>query len=178
MDELSNSDVCLAFPKRPYFHRNVVVKDEICNVFKQFRALRFADETIYLRSGSLNLVNGFIGLNFSCDGTHYLTYKEFLGRGLDFWFGVSAEDSKNTCEIQDPKSAGVKNLEGINMSKVDELVETIAQRGCIEVNQLLLRLESGKIPEDLKNLSDAERLYVLDELKSVMAIYEGGVCSI
>ena len=178
MDELSNSDVCLAFPKRPYFHRNVVAKDQICDVFKQFSALRFADETIYLRSGSLNLVNGFIGLNFSCDGTHYLTYKEFLGRGLDFWFGVSTDDTKITFETENPKSLGVKNSEGINMTKVDELVETIAQRGCIEVNQLLLRLESGKIPEDLKNLSDAERRYIRDELKSVMAIYEGGVCSI
>ncbi len=172
MDELSNSDICLAFPKRPYFHRNVVGKNKICNVFKQFRTLRFADETIYLRSGSLNLVNGFIGLNFSCDGTHYLTYKEFLGRGLDFWFGASVDDSNKT----DIKKVG--DIEGIDMLKVDELVENIAQRGCLEVNQFLLQMESGNVPEDLQNLPETERQYVRDELKSVMAIYEGGVCSI
>jgi len=166
---------CNTIPSCTRYFTNSTSKIES---FKQFSALRFADETIYLRSGSLNLVNGFIGLNFSCDGTHYLTYKEFLGRGLDFWFGVSAKDSKITCETENPKSPGVKNSEGINMSKVDELVETIAQRGCIEVNRLLLQLDSGKIPEDLKNLPETERLYIRDELKSVMAIYEGGVCSI
>ena len=43
------------------------------------------DKTIHLRSASLNLVNGMIGLNFSCDGTHYLSYDEFQEKGVDFW---------------------------------------------------------------------------------------------
>lgn len=85
--ELLKPDICLAFPRRKYFERAIVPKDEIVTVFKQFAALRFADETIYLRAGSLNTVNGMVGLNFSCDGSHYLSYKEFLGKGLGFWFG-------------------------------------------------------------------------------------------
>lgn len=92
MDELSDTEVCLAFPKRPYFERNTIPAKQVCSVFKQYRALRFTDETIYLRSASLNLVNGFVSLNFSCDGTHYLPCDEFLGRGLDFWFGPSSEE--------------------------------------------------------------------------------------
>ena len=28
-----------------------------------------------------------VGLNFSCDGSHYMQYDEFLGKNVDFWFG-------------------------------------------------------------------------------------------
>jgi hypothetical protein len=31
------------------------------------------DETIDLRSGSLNIHNGIVGLNFSCDGSRYMS---------------------------------------------------------------------------------------------------------
>ncbi len=163
MDELSNTEICLAYPNRPYFKRNIVPREDVIKVFKQFSALRFADETIYLRSGSLNLVNGFIGLNFSCDGTHYLTYDDFLSRGLDFWFGVSSANDN-----QDP----------IDMSHLDQILEDIAQRGCLEVNQFISQLNAGKNPAPLDELEEKERQYIHDELKSVMAVYEGGVCSI
>ncbi len=88
IEELSDPDICLAYPKKPYFERAIVPQEAIMKIFEQFKALRTSDSTVYLRSGSLNLVNGFIGLNFSCDGSHYLIYDEFLERGLDFWFGV------------------------------------------------------------------------------------------
>ena len=164
MDELSDSEICLAYPQRPYFERNIVPKKSICKVFKQFSALRFADETVYLRSGSLNLVNGFTGLNFSCDGTHYLIYDEFLSRGLEFWFGADAEQA--TIE------------KGTSMIHLDEVLENVAQRGCLEVNQILSQLDSGKIPEILSDLSPDEQQYIHQELASVMAVYEGGVCSV
>lgn len=88
MDELSDPDICLAYPKKPYFERAIVPQDAIMKIFNHFKALRFYDDTVYLRSGSLNLVNGFVGLNFSCDGSHYLMYDDFLEKGLDFWLGV------------------------------------------------------------------------------------------
>ncbi len=171
MDELSDTEICLAYPRRDYFDRNIVPKKDICNVFKQFSALRFADETVYLRSGSLNLVNGFIGLNFSCDGTHYLVYDEFLSRGLDFWFGATST-SEN--KLEDSKT----NKEVVNMSHLDEVLEEIAQRGCLEVNQFISQLDAGKKPAPLDKLEQNERQYIHDELKSVMSIYDGGVCSI
>ena len=164
MDELSDSEICLAYPQRPYFERNIVPKKDICNVFKQFSALRFADETVYLRSGSLNLVNGFTGLNFSCDGTHYLIYDEFLSRGLEFWFGVDNEQ--------------VETEESINMTYLDEMLEKVAQRGCLEVNQILGQLDAGKIPELLSELTTDEQKYIHQELATVMAVYDGGVCSV
>ena len=170
-----HSEICLAYPKRPYFNRNIVPREDIMKVFKQFSALRFADETVYLRSGSLNLVNGFIGLNFSCDGTHYLTFDDFLSRGLNFWFGEGLSNEEHTsesCPINDDKD------DAINISQLDEILEDIAQSGCLEVNQIISLLDSGKIPEPLNSLNKSECKYIHDELKSIMAVYEGGICSL
>jgi hypothetical protein len=64
------------------------------------------------------------------------------------------------------------------MNELDELLEEIAQRGCLEVNQFIGQLDAGKTPESLDGLREKERQYIHDELKSVMAIYDGGVCSI
>ncbi len=87
IDELGDPDICLAFPRQDYFDKATVDVKSIKNVFQQFKDLRFADETIYLRSASLNVVNGMVGLNFSCDGSHYMHYKEFLEKSMEFWFG-------------------------------------------------------------------------------------------
>lgn len=96
LDEITNPAICLAYSKRPYPERARVPHEFVRLVFSSFSTLRFADETIYLRSGSLNIINGMVGLNFSCDGTHYLSAAEFLDQGEDFWFSGSA------CEMQPP----------------------------------------------------------------------------
>jgi hypothetical protein len=62
------------------------------DVFNMFRTLRFADETVYLRAGSLNIINGMVGLNFSCDGSHYMRYDELLEKSAEFWFGSRTQD--------------------------------------------------------------------------------------
>jgi len=64
-----------------------VEKQHIRPILEMFRTLRFSDEQLYLRAGSLNLINGLIGLNFSCDGSHYLPADEFLASPLARWFG-------------------------------------------------------------------------------------------
>lgn len=86
-DELTDPDICLAYPRQPYHERAIVPKDQVMPVFEMFRALRFSDENVYLRAGSLNIVNGMVGLNFSCDGSHYMRYDEFLEKSTEFWFG-------------------------------------------------------------------------------------------
>ena len=88
VEELIDPDTCLAYPRRPYFERATVPPEMIMPIFRQFGALRFADETIYLRAGSINIVNGMVGLNFSCDGSHYIHWQEFMDKGLELWFGV------------------------------------------------------------------------------------------
>lgn len=87
IDELSDPDICLAFKHQPYFDKATVEEKNINLVFQQFKDLRFADKNIYLRAASLNVVNGMVGLNFSCDGSHYMHYEEFLEKSLPFWFG-------------------------------------------------------------------------------------------
>ncbi len=47
-------------------------------ILKEFRRLRTTDQTIYLRNGSVNRVNGQIGMTFSCDGAHYIDHKTFF----------------------------------------------------------------------------------------------------
>ena len=89
IDELLDPDICLAYPRREYFERAIVPPERVMEVFELFRRLRFADETIYLRAGSLNVVNGMVALNFSCDGSHYMRWDEFLAKDGDFWLGTA-----------------------------------------------------------------------------------------
>jgi len=90
-DEIIDPDICLAYPRHDYHQRAIVPIDKVTSIFKIFRQLRFADENVYLRAGSLNIINGMVSLNFSCDGSHYMRFDEFLEKDIDFWFGTSAD---------------------------------------------------------------------------------------
>ncbi|MFN3543592.1 MAG: PDC sensor domain-containing protein [Thiobacillus sp.] len=85
IDALTDPDTCLIYPRVPYPANAVVPRNRIRPVLDNLRALRFMDETFYLRAGSLNIFNGMVGLTFSCDGSHYLPWDEFLSKGYDFW---------------------------------------------------------------------------------------------
>lgn len=93
IEELSNPDLCLAYPRREYPADAQIPQDAVIRILRCFRDLRFMDETIYLRSGMLNIFNGLIGLTFSCDGSHYMPWDEFLDKNLGFWLGTSGEES-------------------------------------------------------------------------------------
>jgi hypothetical protein len=95
IDELSSPDLCLAYPRRDYPADAEIPEDAIAKILRCFRDLRFMDETIYLRSGMLNIFNGLIGLTFSCDGSHYMPWEEFLDKSLGFWLGTS--DTASAC---------------------------------------------------------------------------------
>ncbi len=87
-DDMVDPDVCLAFPHTPYPADALVPQDQIRPICDTFKHLRFADETIYLRAGSINIFNGMVGLNFSCDGSHYIPFEQFLARDSEFWEGI------------------------------------------------------------------------------------------
>ena len=97
IDALTDPDTCLIYPSRPYPADAIVPKDKIRPVLDALRALRFMDETFYLRAGSINIFNGMVGLTFSCDGSHYLPWDEFLSKGFDFW--ASGSPSGPQCPI-------------------------------------------------------------------------------
>ena len=88
-DALSDPDTCLAFPRMAYPDNALMPADAIPGILENLKALRFADETVYLRAASLTLFNGMVSLTFSCDGSHYMTSEEFLGRSIEFWLGAT-----------------------------------------------------------------------------------------
>lgn len=91
LDEIINPKVCLVYAKMKYPENASVPADVVSNVLKMFKALREADENVYLRAASLNIMNGLVGLNFSCDGSHYMPAEEFLNKDLSFWFGDNGQ---------------------------------------------------------------------------------------
>lgn len=52
--------------------------NDIAKLLAEFKRLRLTDETVYLRNGAVNLIDGMINMTFSCDGTHYIDHKTFL----------------------------------------------------------------------------------------------------
>jgi len=97
IDALTDPDTCLIYPHRPYPADALVPRNKIRPILDCLRDLRFMDEMFYLRAGSLNIFNGMVGLTFSCDGSHYLPWDEFLSKGYDFW--ASGNLSGDTCPI-------------------------------------------------------------------------------
>lgn len=86
LDEILSPEVCLAYPNTAYPSEACISPEQIRPVLQKLKELREVDENVYLRAGSLNVVNGLVGLNFSCDGSHYLPVEEFLSRNARFWF--------------------------------------------------------------------------------------------
>ena len=69
------------FPEGDYAGRTSLIEpQDIVRIFGEFRRLRLTDQTIYLRNGSVNLINGMINMSFSCDGTHYIDHKTFFAK--------------------------------------------------------------------------------------------------
>ncbi|HQU16973.1 MAG TPA: hypothetical protein PLO69_12850 [Gammaproteobacteria bacterium] len=85
-EALSDPDICLVFPPRPYPADAAIPQADVNRILATMRSLRLVDPTIYLRTGSINIFNGMISLTFSCDGSHYMSYVEFLLKDTSFWF--------------------------------------------------------------------------------------------
>ncbi len=95
IEDLTDPGICLAWKQHAYPADADIPIDRIKDVFNTLRDLRFMDETIYLRAGSLNIFNGIVGLNFSCDGSHYMHWSEFLDKNIGFWLGTSNPELEN-----------------------------------------------------------------------------------
>lgn len=85
-EALSDPDICLVFPLRPYPLNAEIPQNDVRKILATLQALRLTDPTYYLRTASVNIFNGTIGLTFSCDGSHYMSYVEFLMKDTSFWF--------------------------------------------------------------------------------------------
>ena len=89
-EALSDPDICLLYPACTYPDDAKIPKDSISSVLHAMCKLRMADEVLYLRSSSINIFNGMISLTFSCDGSHYMSWQEFLHKDVTFWTGCAA----------------------------------------------------------------------------------------
>ena len=87
---LQDTDICLLYPSRPYPADAAIPRDKITRILNSMQSLRIVDTTIYLRTASINIFNGMVSLTFSCDGSHYMRFDEFLAKGPAFWSGVPA----------------------------------------------------------------------------------------
>lgn len=84
-DEIFKPGFMEGFPNVSYESRKPRMRKSAINrVLEEFKRLRHTDEQIYLRAGSFNRINGMIGMNFSCDGSHYLDHEEFFSQLSEF----------------------------------------------------------------------------------------------
>jgi hypothetical protein len=74
----------------------VIDADEVHAILNEFKRLRTTDETIYLRNSSINLINGMIGMTFSCDGAHYIDHKTFFEKLDTFATADNCEVAQQT----------------------------------------------------------------------------------
>lgn len=79
-DEFLKLDAAVVYGRHVYPCEAQLDMHMIQEVFEGFKQLRVRDPQVYLRSGSINIINGMVGLNFSCDGSHYMDYQEFIAR--------------------------------------------------------------------------------------------------
>ena len=89
-EALSDPDICLLYRRRPYPEDALIPRNRIHEIIQGLSQLRTLDDTLYLRSASINIFNGLISLTFSCDGTHYMSWSEFLEKDMAFWVGSAS----------------------------------------------------------------------------------------
>ncbi len=82
LEQLIESDTV---NRQPITSMTTVAPPQIGAALSLFKSLRLADENIYLRSGSLNIISGIVELNFSCDGTHQIPVDDFLQKSTSYW---------------------------------------------------------------------------------------------
>lgn len=85
IDALTDPNICLAYPNKTYPQDATIPENKVRPILDGLRQLRYMDETLYLRAGAFNIFNGIINLTFSCDGSHYLPFDEFLNKEHAFW---------------------------------------------------------------------------------------------
>ena len=60
----------------------------------------------------------------------------------------------------------------MDQSKISRCVDILCEKGCTEVLSLIQRLELGTPVAETSDLDEEERQCLLQELKSIMAVYE------
>ncbi len=63
--------------------------------------------------------------------------------------------------------------------QINSCLEQICEQGCRSVNQVIQQLDQGEVIEDIAHLSRVQQQRLLQELKSIMAVYAAtGSCEV
>jgi len=110
VEKLLDPDMYLTYPRCSYPAKAKVSVKIVKQVLEQFCTLRLFDDRFYLRSGSLNIMNGLVGLSFSFDGSQHIPAETFLNKDLSYWFGQAAiEDNKQIELIKEKNQLSISN---------------------------------------------------------------------
>lgn len=90
-DQLLSADMYFAYPRRNYPEKATLAKKQVARILERLNILRVADDKVYLRTASLNIMNAMVGLTFSCEGTQYLPANTLLEKNLSYWLGRGDE---------------------------------------------------------------------------------------
>ena len=63
-------------------------------------------------------------------------------------------------------------MAGVDAAKVNRCIEALCEGGCRSVREVIVALESGAEVTCTAGLNGVERMAVLQELKSVMSVYD------
>jgi hypothetical protein len=82
---LARDAICHAYQPSTYPAKAAVTVEQMWEILRRFQTLRLTKGTDYLCSASLNVINGMIGLSFTCDNSQYMRADLFLERPLSDW---------------------------------------------------------------------------------------------
>ncbi len=77
-EELFEPGFMEQFPCSIFAERPEIDAAAIRPILSEFKRLRLTDQSVYMRNGSINRINGLIGMTFSCDGSHYIDHRQFF----------------------------------------------------------------------------------------------------
>jgi hypothetical protein len=55
---------------------------------------------------------------------------------------------------------------------IEARVTTICERGCVRVREVIATLQQGRDAPETRGIRDDERMQILHELESIMAVYD------
>lgn len=91
VEQFLSTDIFMDLSHHAYPAKAKISLQQVKQVLERFNDLRLVEGDFYLRSNSLNIMNGIIELDFSYDGYHqYLPIDKFLNEDWSAWFGKIA----------------------------------------------------------------------------------------
>ena len=91
VEQFLSTNIFIDLSRHAYPSKAKISLQQVKQVLERFNDLHLVTGDFYLRSNSLNIINGIIELDFSYDGyQQYLPFDKFLNEDWSAWFGQVA----------------------------------------------------------------------------------------